>query len=185
MNEERIIALAKTGDQRAFGELVDRYQRFVWNVALKMTGDHDDASDITQEVFVTVWQKLAQFQGTSSFSTWLYRVTTNKTLGFIKSQATRQAKHSRAGMEPHDNGNYEMSNPTASIEKSEAEKALTRLLAKIDPDRRMALILREIEGLSYTEIASATDAPIGTVRSRIARGRRELESQARTVRETA
>ena len=185
MNEERIIALAKTGDQRAFGELVDRYQRFVWNVALKMTGDHDDASDITQEVFVTVWQKLAQFQGASSFSTWLYRVTTNKTLGFIKSRTTRQLKHSRAGMEPHDNGNYEMNNPTASIEKSEAERALAGLLAKIDPDRRMALILREIEGLSYTEIASATGAPIGTVRSRIARGRRELESQARAVRKTA
>lgn len=181
MDEERIIAQAKRGDQEAFGELFDRYQPFVWNMALRMTGDCDEAEDVAQEVFVTVWKKLPQFQGLSTFSTWLYRISVNRTLSFIKRRTAQKLGRSQIKVDLDDNAHT--NNPSASIEKKEAEKVLGTLLARLDPERRMALILRDIEGLSYTEIAAATGVPVGTVRSRIARGRKELESQAGAMRE--
>jgi RNA polymerase sigma-70 factor (ECF subfamily) len=185
MDEQKLIALAKAGDQQSFGELVDRYQRFVWNVALRMTGDCDEAEDIAQEVFVTVWKKLPQFKGASAFSTWLYKITANRTLTFIKNRATQGKRRDEMSMELISHADEQSTNPSLSIENREAERMLTHLLERLDPERRMALILREIEGLSYSEIATATGAPIGTVRSRIARGRRELESSARGMREMA
>ena len=99
MNEERIIALAKTGDRQAFGELVDRYQRFVWNVALRMTGDNDEAWDISQEVFVTVWQKLAQFRERHLFPLGYTASQQTRLLALSRVGAAYQVKHSHAGIE--------------------------------------------------------------------------------------
>lgn len=175
MNEEKIIAQAQNGDQDAFGALVDRYQKFVWNVALRMIGDSDEAEDIAQDVFVTVWKKLPQFAGASAFSSWLYRITINRTLNGVKKEAVRRKNAGQLAQELAGGGSEFFSDPAYLSEKAECRTRLSELLEQLAPDRRMAVILREIEGLNYVEIAEATGAPVGTVRSRIARGRKDLE----------
>ena len=153
----------------------------VWNVAYRMTSDFDEAEDLAQDVFVTAWLKLASFRGESAFSTWLYRITVNKALNGKKGgrMVHRLSEEETANL--LDAETFMRQNPSAGLEKLEAERILAGLLAQIEPERRLALILREIEGLSYEQIAEAMETPVGTVRSRISRAREELEAIAKKM----
>jgi len=172
MNEQEAIERAAQGDKTAFGKLFDWRQRFVYNVAYRMLGDSDAAEDVAQEVFLAVWRSLPQFRGESRFSTWLYRITVNRTLNRIK----QEKKVTPLRNEERLVANGEA--PGESVEREQAKEELNVLLAKIAPERRLVIVLREIEGLSYEEIAATINLPVGTVRSRLNRGRKELEKVA-------
>lgn len=178
MNDIDIAQKAGSGDKAAFAQLFEKYKTFVWNVAYRMTYDFDEAEDLTQEVFIKVWENLNSFRGDSAFSTWIYRITVNQTLNRITRKPAIVNNISEGPLNQVDRELFMRQNPAASIDDFETERMLNNLLARINPERRIAIILYEIEGLSYEEIAGATKAPIGTVRSRIARGRKELEEMA-------
>lgn len=181
MNDEDslLVDKARDGDTAAFGLLFEKHKRRVWSVAYRMTVDFDEAEDISQEVFVTAWRKLSMFRGDSAFSTWLYRITVNTALNSKRGGRIVHGLTDEATANLVDDDVFRRQNPSAGVEKLEAERILAKLLARLEPERRMALILREIEGLSYEEIASAMDTPVGTVRSRISRAREDIESEAR------
>ncbi|VAX21936.1 RNA polymerase sigma factor RpoE [hydrothermal vent metagenome] len=193
MSETKIVNKAKQGDGHAFGRLFERYKHFVWSVAYRMTYDFDVAEDVAQDVFVSAWKSLNTFRGGSAFSTWLYKITVNKTLNRLRpplslsydsGERGEGSEWDEAPMARVDKEVFDQLNPESRADAVEVEQTLAILLSQLDPDRRIAIILREIEGLSYQEIASATGAPIGTVRSRIARGRAELEKLADEMEET-
>jgi RNA polymerase sigma-70 factor (ECF subfamily) len=183
MNDEetRLVEKARAGDADAFGLIFERSKNMVWNVAYRMTGDFDEAEDLAQDVFVTAWRKLASFRGESSLSTWLYRITVNKALNSKKSGRALHRLSDGETANLVDTDTFARQNPSAGVEQMEAEKILAGLLARLEPERRLALILREIEGLSYEQIAEAMDTPVGTVRSRISRARDELEGEAKKM----
>lgn len=184
MSETEIVSKAQEGDGYAFERLFERYKHFVWSVAYRMTYDFDAAEDVAQEVFVSAWKSLKTFRGGSAFSTWLYTITVNKTLNRLRAPPNLSYDSFDAMTARVDREVFKRQNPKSGADMVEAEQTLAMLLSKLDPDRRVVIILREIEGLSYEEIAKATGAPIGTVRSRIARARAELEKLAGEIEET-
>jgi RNA polymerase sigma-70 factor (ECF subfamily) len=179
--DSRLVEKARAGDAQAFGLIFERSKGMVWNVAYRMTGDFDAAEDLAQDVFVTAWRKLASFRGDSAFSTWLYRITVNKAFNAKKSGKMVQRLTDEEMANLVDVETFAQQNPSAGVDQMETERVLAGLLAQLEPERRLALILREIEGLSYEEIAEAMDTPVGTVRSRISRAREELEAIAKKM----
>ena len=179
--DSRLVEKARAGDAQAFGLIFERSKGMVWNVAYRMTGDFDAAEDLAQDVFVTAWRKLASFRGESAFSTWLYRITVNKAFNAKKSGKMVQRLTDEEMANLVDVETFAQQNPSAGVDQMETERVLAGLLAQLEPERRLALILREIEGLSYEEIAEAMDTPVGTVRSRISRAREELEAIAKKM----
>jgi len=181
VNEDEIVRKAMNGDHDSFIKLFDKYKGFVWNVAYRMTYDFDEAEDLTQEVFISVWKNLKSFRGASVFSTWIYRVTVNKALNKIKRRCDHMELNEESGVGEIDEEAFMRRNAGAVFEQFEAERTLSYLLSKLGSERRIALILYECEGLSYEQIASATDVSVGTVRSRIARARREIKKIAADI----
>lgn len=151
------------GDQGAVEELLRRHQNRVYGLALRLLGNRPDALDATQEVFVTLLRKARTFRAESAFSTWLYRVTANACYDM----------HRRRARDPQIVETPDLEVPDAS-ESVESRLVVEEALAKLPLDQRTALILREINDLSYEEIARATGVAIGTVKSRIARARAAL-----------
>jgi RNA polymerase sigma-70 factor (ECF subfamily) len=149
MNESKILRKAQQGDPEAFSALFEKYKDFVWNVVYRMVFDFDEAEDIAQEVFVTAWRRLGSFRADSAFSTWLYRLTVNKTLNHLRNRRNNLPLSDEAVTPNVDAEVFMRQNPEASIDELEAEQVLALLLARLDPDKRLAVILRELEGLSY------------------------------------
>lgn len=170
---------AKHGDVRAFEILYETYKRMVWNVAYRMTFRFDEAEDVTQEVFLAAWRALPRYRNEAAFSTWLYRIAVNTTLNHLRAAKSNPVSTDKDVYQAAlDKDQFIQYNPEAPARAVEAEQTLARLLARLEPERRLALILREIEGLSYEQIAEAMETPLGTVRSRIARAREELAALA-------
>lgn len=184
MSETETVKKAREGDEYAFGRLFEKYKHFVWSVAYRMTYDFDVAEDVTQDVFVSAWKSLKAFRGGSAFPTWLYTITVNSTLNRLRPPSNLSYDSNDAVMARVDREVFERQNPKSGADAVETEQTLASLLSKLDPDRRLVIILKEIEGLSYEEIATATGVAIGTVRSRIARARAQLEKLAEEMEET-
>ena len=169
---------AKQGDQKAFEQLVLDNQNRIYALALRLCGDREEAADLAQEAFVKAWQGLSSFQGESSFSTWVYRLTTNLCIDHLRKKRRREAVESVVSLDATDGGWAEPadweSDPQRLLERSERGRALARGLARLPDWQRQALVLRELSGLSYQEIAAALDIDLGTVKSRIARARLSL-----------
>lgn len=168
-----LIEQARQGDQGAFVCLVTRYQKFVYNLALGQTGHHHDAEEITQITFCKVWQGLPSFQGRSAFSTWLYRLTINASLDFLRKQQTHQTDLSLddPDLPPVPD---RAPTPEAVFAARERRNALQQAMTQLSEPFREILLLREAEGLSYQEIAQRLHIEVGTVRSRLARARLAL-----------
>ncbi len=181
MNETKLVRKAQQGHQGAFEELFEKYQGFVWNVVYRMTYDFEESEDMAQEVFVTVWKSLKNFRGHSAFSTWLYRIAVNKTLNRLRSKKSFSSLPGEQVEFHLDREKFLKQNPETTFNELEGEKTLAELLGRLDPDRRLAIILRELEELSYEEIAKVMDTPIGTVRSRIARAKKDLMALAQAT----
>lgn len=171
VTDRELAERAKNGDQGAFEQLVLNNQNKVFSLALRLTGDREDAADLAQEAFVKAWQNLAGFQGESSFSTWIYRLTANLCIDWLRKKKRWGAMTSlEDGAEPAD---WE-GDPQIQLERSERSRALERGLARLPERQREILSLRELSGLSYQEIGEKLDLDLGTVKSRIARSRLAL-----------
>jgi RNA polymerase sigma-70 factor (ECF subfamily) len=169
-DDASLIAATLAGDNAAFGQLVGLYQDRLYNSLLRVLGSADDAADIAQDAFVQAYTKLSTFRGTSAFYTWLYRIAFNLAMSHARRQhktASLDGMKSLAGEEPMDG------RPTAETSVLEQERAelVHAALGQLSVDYREILVLREIEGFSYEEIADILALPVGTVRSRLFRAR--------------
>lgn len=178
--EDAILAeRARSGDQDAFAALVERHQGRVYNLSLRLTGSAEDAADLTQEALFKAWRSLPSFHGESAFSTWLYRLTHNLCIDFLRRESRRRA----AGSFSLDDEEFGGANlipdpsptPQAALEGAQLRRALEQGVGRLSEDHRQALALRQT-GMSYAEIASTLGVEEGTVKSRIARARLALRN---------
>ena len=152
------------------------YEKRVYHLALRMCGNVDDAYEVAQEAFLSAWKGMRFFRGDSSFSTWLYRLTSNAAIDFLRRQR-RQGGSDGVSLDDEDTF-LEVADPAPSphqqAERLELRDALARGLGALSPEHRQVLLLRELQGLTYEEIAAALELDLGTVKSRIARAREKL-----------
>jgi RNA polymerase sigma-70 factor (ECF subfamily) len=181
--ERLLIARLRQRDERAFSEVVRLHGDKVFNLVLRMVGTRAEAEDIAQEVFVTLWKSIDSFRGESKFTTWLLRIAANHSKNRIKYLARRATDKngldgaSEAHMADEGKGPVQghIDAPDARIEAAELETVLQQAIATLDEEHRLLVVLRDIEELSYDEIAEITGLPEGTVKSRLHRARVALK----------
>ena len=177
-DEQNIIGQVIGGDSNAFEALVLENQTQVYNLCLKMTGSEEDAFDLSQEAFLKAFNNLDKFRGDSKFSVWLYRLTSNICIDFIRKKRRRQ--ETSLSVEDEDGAEDELQlpderfSPETELERKELRRAVDDGLRQLPADYRNILVLRELNGLSYDEIAQALEMEVGTVKSRIFRARKKL-----------
>ena len=177
------VEAARTGDAGAFEVLVIRYQVRIVSYAAAIMRDASVAEDVAQETFVRVWKSLPSFRGESAFKTWLYRIASN----VARTQLERSGRQARVGSESLDDEDAplrtgDVSSGAADVETTlAAREAINHALAQLPAELRVAVVLRDVEGLDYKEIAEVTGAPMGTVESRIFRARRRLRSLLQSI----
>jgi RNA polymerase sigma-70 factor (ECF subfamily) len=164
----------RAGDPAAFEDLVRRYQHRVFAVALRMLGSRADAEDLAQDVFVRVHRSVGGFRGDAKLSTWLYAITARLCLTRL---GAAERKAPRASDEVLERLADEGPDPTAAAERRQLELALHEAIARLPEDRRLLVVLRDLEGLAYEEIAEALGMEVGTVKSRLHRARLELKDR--------
>jgi len=164
----------RAGDARAFEELVATHQHRVFGVALRMLGGAAEAEEMAQEAFLRAHRSLGKFRGESKLSTWLYTIVSRLCLNRLASGERRAVRH---GEEILGRVADERGGPEVRAERGELETALQRAIAALPEERRVVIILRDLEGLSYEEIAQALSVEMGTVRSRLHRARMELRDK--------
>ena len=176
--EAQIVRKVLQGDVNAFEKLVTEYEKAVYAIAQRMTGNAEDAADMTQETFIKAYNSLQSFRGDSKFSVWLYRIANNVCLDFLRSKNRRPtvslSTEDDDGEETQLDIADESQSPELLLESSLTRDAVRRGLDALPPDYRQILLLREIQGLSYEEIAAALGIESGTVKSRIFRARKRL-----------
>ena len=176
--ESRIVQKVLKGDVNAFETLVLAYEKNVYNIALRMTGNSEDASDMTQEAFIKAYNSLQSFRGDSKFSVWLYRIATNVCLDFLRSKSRRPtvslSVEDNEGDEVQLDVADEIQSPELLLDRQMTRESVRRGLETLSPEYRQILLLREIQGLSYDEISQALGLEVGTVKSRIFRARKKL-----------
>ena len=173
-----IVRKVLQGDVNAFEKLVTEYEKAVYAIAQRMTGNPEDAADMTQETFIKAYNSLGSFRGDSKFSVWLYRIANNVCLDFLRSRSRKPtvslSVEADAGEETQLDVADESQSPELLLERGLTRDAVRRGLDTLPPDYKQILLLREIQGLSYEEIASALGIDLGTVKSRIFRARKKL-----------
>ncbi len=180
MDEARMIEYALDGDLDAFNRLVLEYQDLAYNVAYRMMGDQDSAADMTQTGFISAYRKLKTFRG-GSFKAWLLRIVTNACYDELR----RRKRRPTVALEPVGSDDEEIESPTwledpgespedAAI-RAELSQAIQHCLDDLDTDFRAVVILVDIQGMDYAEAAEASDTPLGTIKSRLARARSRLQ----------
>lgn len=178
-NDQVLIDRCLAGDRDAFGGLVDRYQDRLYSMLVRVLGSTHDALDVAQDAFVLAYQNLPAFRRDSAFYTWLFRIAYNAAISFRRKRKTRRASldvlRDTGGLEPI--LPPEVSDPAAALEAEERKEQLLEALNGLADDHRDVLILKEMEGFRYDEIAELLGCPIGTVRSRLHRARIELREK--------
>jgi RNA polymerase sigma-70 factor (ECF subfamily) len=169
-SDEELVRRHLAGDRVAFGMLVERHQRRVYNLAYRMLGRPEDAADAAQEVFVICFRKLGSFRGRSAFTTWMHRVAIN---------VCHDALRRRSREMVTDEGEVEPPPGPDHAEASAAAVDVHRALQRVPDDFRTVLVLHDVQGVPYEAIAEALGAPIGTVKSRLHRGRVALARELR------
>ena len=182
--DQELIQTCLAGDTSAFGKLVLRYQDRLYGSILMMVSSPEDARDLTQEAFVHAFRRLDSFRGDSAFYTWLFRIAINATISFRRKMVRRktasiETAKEAIGEEPCDQ--RDDTAPSSRIESAEQQAVVRAALAELSEDFRTALVLTEIEGMSYEDTAEAVGCPIGTIRSRIHRARNELREKLRIL----
>lgn len=180
ISDFELVENAAKGDPDAFEELVKRYQQKVYTIAYGICHNQQDALDIGQEVFIKVHRKLKAFRGASSFYTWLYRITTNLSIDFQrrKKRITTVDFDEAILEEPLPEvrrGEEKKFDPRAILERKEIHGAILKAIEMLPEDQKAAIVLRELENLSYKEIAEAMECSVGTVMSRLHYGRQKLK----------
>ena len=178
LQEQAWVAAARRGDEAAFEALVRLYEKRVMALALRMCRDPEDAAEAAQEAFLAVWQGLPSFRGESGFSTWLYRLTSNACVD----QLRREGRHRSAAGPSFNDEEARVDvpdtapSPQEAAERRELRAQVESGLQSLSPDHREVLLLREMQQLSYDEIAARLSLDVGTVKSRISRGRKQLRN---------
>ena len=174
MTEQELVRAAAGGDTEAFARLVRTYENKIYSLAFRMCGSADDASDIAQEAFLAAWRGLPSFRGDSGFATWLYRLTSNVAIDYLRRQKKQRGDMSlddeELGLDAVDTG----PGPQDAAERTEVRSGVAAGLQELSEGHRQVLVLREIQGLSYEEIADVLEVDLGTVKSRISRARSAL-----------
>ncbi len=177
MEEKQWIEQAAAGDAAAFEVLVLRYQTQVYSLALRMVGNEADAQDLAQEAFVRVWKSLPSFQFSAQFSTWLYRLTTNICIDFLRAQK----KHRQISLTIAEEEQWDLEDPSPQPEDlvlaQDARETLTRAMDSLDPEERQILLLRSVNDCSYQQIGDIMGLREGTVKSRLSRAREQLRKK--------
>lgn len=177
-----LVKQAAKGDSHAFGELVKKYEKMVYNLAYQYSGNRDDAYDISQEVFIKAWRAIPTFRGDCSFSSWLYRITKNAYLDY--SMKNSKHEHQSLGVTDDEGEEREIeivstdesASPEAMAEKNERALALHLAIASLGEEHREVIVLREFEGHSYEDISEMLSLELGTVKSRINRARKCIKN---------
>ncbi len=179
-NDLTLIRRCQAGDVEAFGGLVTRYQDRLYGTLVQILGSLEDARDVSQDAFVLAFQKLGTFRGDSAFYSWLFRIAYNAAM--TRRRKDRKPRHAsveavrdKMGDEPTDGSPG--ADPAYAMQTEERQEMVRRALDELAEDYRTVLVLKEIDGLRYDEIAEIVDCPIGTVRSRIHRARQELRDK--------
>lgn len=178
--ENAVVRAVLNGDVNAFEMLVREYEKNVYNLALRMVGNSEDAADMSQEAFIKAYNSLDSFRGDSKFSVWLYRIVSNVCLDFIRSRKRKQTVSLSVEDDNGDDVELDIADDTQSperlMDKQLTREAVRRGLDSLPPGQRQILLLREIQGLSYDEIADVLNVEAGTVKSRIFRARKKLSA---------
>ena len=181
MDEKAIIEKVLAGDSNAFGELVEAYQDKVYNLALRMCGNADDAFDLAQDAFFRAWRGLSGFQFESAFSTWLFRLTSNVCLDWLRAKKRRPTVSLTTLDDEGEEVQMEIRDPGKSPEElllaAEDRAAVAKAMNELPVEFREILTLRAIDDLSYTEIAEILHLREGTVKSRLSRARLALRNK--------
>ncbi|TSA50417.1 MAG: RNA polymerase sigma factor RpoE [Nitrosomonadales bacterium] len=184
--DQVLVERAQRGDKHAFGLLVEKYQRKLGRLLSRMIRDQAEVEDVVQEAFIKAYRALPNFRGESAFYTWLYRIGINTAKNYLVAMGRRPQTFNE--IEVEDAENFEdgdelrtMETPETELLTKEIAKTVNDTVASLPEELRTAITLREIEGLSYEEIAALMDCPIGTVRSRIFRARETIAQKLRPL----
>ena len=173
--DAQLVASFLEGDRRAFDQLMRAHEDRVFAVCLRILADRDAALDAVQETFITVYRKAKQFSGASAFSTWLYRIAVNTCYDQLRRSRRHQAQPLPEGTDPADRRTEE------TLSSVELRPDLEKALAELAPEFWTAVVLSDLEGLPLQTVAEALEVPIGTVKSRVFRGRRILAEHLRNL----
>lgn len=177
-DEKRLVKRAQRGDTAAFEELVTAHEARIYSLCLRMTGNREDAYDLTQEAFLKIWRKLDSFNQDASFGTWAYRLASNTCIDFLR----KEKKRRDVPLFSEDDDGEETQlllpdqryDPEAIVQQRDLQASLEAALESLEPQYRQILTLRELCGLSYSEIGSQLQLKEGTVKSRLARAREQV-----------
>ena len=174
-----LVKRVQSGDKQAFGVLMERYQSRILHVLTPFLKNRADAEDVAQDTFIRAYRALANFKGDSAFYTWLYRIAINTAKNYLTAKKVRPPSGdidmADVGESAFDVKLRDEESPDQLLHRDEIESAVYKAMAELPDEQRTALMLREIDGMSYEDIAITTECPIGTVRSRIFRARDAIE----------
>jgi RNA polymerase sigma-70 factor (ECF subfamily) len=189
---EDLVVRLREHDEQAFAEVFHLYKDLVYTLSVKLLSDKSEAMDVTQEVFLTLYRKISSFRGECSLKTWLYRVTLNQAANRNRWWRRRFLDRTESlSLGLKDNGQpvpdpvSNQPRPDRAAFAVEIQKALQEALDALPFEQRAAVLLRDVQGLSYEEVAEVVGAEVGTVKSRIARGRERLKERLKAYREGA
>ncbi|MBS0315068.1 MAG: RNA polymerase sigma factor RpoE [Burkholderiales bacterium] len=187
--DQELVERVQAGDKRAFDLLVLKYQRKVQRLVARYVRDSGEVDDVVQEAFIKAYRALPGFRGEAAFYTWIYRIAINCAKNYLASPGRRIIAQSDLVNDDDDDaesferqsGLHDVATPDAEYASKEIAETVNRAMAALPEELRVAITLREIEGMSYDEIAEAMDCPIGTVRSRIFRAREAIAAELRPL----
>ncbi|MBL1140901.1 MAG: RNA polymerase sigma factor RpoE [Proteobacteria bacterium] len=185
VTDKQLIDRVKNGEKAAYDLLVLKYQQRIVNLVSRFVRNQSDALDVTQEAFIKAYRALPNFRGESAFYTWLYRIAVNTAKNHLAVQSRRPSgnNYDVSEIEQIEGADAlkEQATPESLILKDELQATVLKAIEDLPEDLKTAIMLREIEGLSYEEIAGVMECPIGTVRSRIFRAREAIESEMKPL----
>ncbi|GAB6157919.1 sigma-70 family RNA polymerase sigma factor [Desulfotomaculum varum] len=181
LEDQLLVERSKKGDREAFEHLVQLYENKVYTIAYRLMGNHADAADLAQEAFIKIYQALPNFRGDSSFSTWIYHITVNVCRDELRKRQRRPTVSLDEPAADGNNNTYEIRSvapgPEEMLDRSETQAMIQQCLNALSDDYRTILVMREIQELSYEEIADILGCSLGTVKSRLSRARQALKEK--------
>jgi RNA polymerase sigma-70 factor (ECF subfamily) len=188
--DRQLVERVQRGDKRAFELLVAKYQRKIFRLLSRLIRDPGEVEDVAQEAFIKAYRALPNFRGDSAFYTWLYRIAINTAKNYLVAQGRRAPISTETEVEDAERMDdadqlRDVNTPDSMLLSKQVGEAVNRAIERLPEDLRTAIVLREIEGLSYEEIAESMNCPIGTVRSRIFRAREAIANELRPLLDTS
>jgi RNA polymerase sigma-70 factor (ECF subfamily) len=179
-DDQRLVERVKNGEKQAFDLLVLKYQHKIVKLVMRYVRDPSEALDVTQEAFIKAYRALPKFRGESAFYTWLYRIAINTAKNYLVAMSRRPMEYD---LDAQDSDGFEVNprlrnedSPELIAQRDELQRTVESAIGALPDELRIAIVLREIDGLTYDEIAHAMDCPVGTVRSRIFRAREAIDT---------